>query len=93
MKKLVAVVCGAALMGASGLAAAQTTPYSNKPATSTAGKSMDFKRMDANSDGRVSREENLAFLGSRFDTSNPVTPLPGTKGGVGNPPATGGGSK
>ena len=124
MKKLVAVVCGAALMGASGLAAAQTTPYSNKPATSTAGKSMDFKRMDANSDGWVSREEYLAFHGSRFDTmkrndkgwvswsdmersdarffdpgttsnvtSNPVTPLPGTKGGVGNPPATGGGSK
>jgi len=26
-------------------------------------------------------------------TNNPVTDRPGTKGGVGNPPATGGGSK
>lgn len=122
MRKLVAVVCGAALMSASGIALAQT---SGQPMTgSTAGRSTDFKKMDANNDGWVSREEYLGFYGTRYDsmkrndkgwvswsdmqqsdgrffepgtssntTGNPVTDRPGTKGGVGNPPATGGGSK
>lgn len=123
MKKLVAVVCSAALIGASGVALAQT---SSKDAMtgSTAGKSMEFKRMDVNNDGWVSREEYLGFYGTRYDTmkrnekgwvswsdmersdggffkagstsnttDNPVTDRAGTKGGVGNPPATGGGSK
>ena len=122
MKKLVAVVCGTALMGVSGIAFAQTS----SPATtgSTAGKSMEFKSMDVNKDGWVTREEYLGFYGSRYETmkrndkgyvawsdmersdggffkpgttsnttGNPVTDRAGTKGGVGNPPATGGGSK
>jgi hypothetical protein len=127
MRKLVAVVCGAALMGASGLASAQASsgPYANNPTTgSTAGKSVDFKKMDANSDGWVSREEYLGFYGARYDTmkrndkgmvswsdmqasdgrffqpgttsnttGNPTTNQAGTKGGSGNPPASGGGSK
>ena len=117
MKKLVAVMCGAALMAAGGLASAQTTG-------STAGKSMEFKSMDANNDGWVTRAEYLDWYGARYDTmkrndkgmvswsdmessdgrffkpgtssnttGNPTTDSAGTKGGVGNPPATGGGSK
>jgi len=74
MKKLVAAVCGAALMSVSGLALAQgttgsTSSSANKPMTgSTAGKSMEFKAMDANNDGWVTRDEYLAFYGSRYDT-------------------------
>ena len=123
MKKLLAVVCSAALMGASGAALAQTATK-DAMTGSTAGKSMDFKRMDANNDGWVSRDEYLGFYGTRYDsmkrnekgwvswsdmersdggffkpgttsntTNNPVTDRVGTKGGIGNPPATGGGSK
>ena len=119
MKKLVAIVCGTALMGASGIAFAQTGMTG-----STAGKSMEFKSMDVNKDGWVTRDEYLGFYGSRYDTmkrndkgyvawqdmersdggffkpgttsnttGNPTTDRAGTKGGVGNPPATGGGSK
>ena len=71
MKKLVAAVCGAALMSASGFALAQGTTSSSagKPMTgSTAGKSMEFKAMDANGDGWVTRDEYLAFYGSRYDS-------------------------
>ena len=50
MKKLVAVVCSAALMGASGVALAQTASK-DAMTGSTAGKSMDFKKMDVNNDG------------------------------------------
>ncbi len=119
MKKLVAVVFGTALMGASSIAMAQSSMTG-----STAGRSPEFKSMDTNKDGWVSREEYLGFYGSRYDsmkrndkgmvswsemeqadgrffqpgttsntTSNPVTNRPGTMGGSGNPPATGGGSK
>ncbi|MGH6610504.1 MAG: EF-hand domain-containing protein [Burkholderiaceae bacterium] len=119
MKKLIAVMCGTALMSVSAIGFAQTGMTG-----STAGKPMEFKKMDTNNDGWVSREEYLGFYGTRYDsmkrnekgwvswsdmqrsdgrffdagttsntTGNPVTPLPGTKGGVGNPPATGGGSK
>jgi hypothetical protein len=122
MKKLVAIVCGTALLSASGIAFAQTS--SQGMTGSTAGKSMEFKAMDANKDGWVTREEYLGFYGSRYDTmkrndkgyvawsemersdgrffqpgttsnttGNPVSDRAGTKGGVGNPPATGGGSK
>ena len=68
MKKLLAVfVCSAALMGASGVALAQTA--SKEAMTgSTAGKSMDFKKMDANNDGWVSRDEYLGFYGTRYDS-------------------------
>ncbi len=85
---------------------------------------MEFKMMDANGDGWVSRDEYVRFYGMRHDrmkrndkgmvswqdmqamdgkffqpgttsntTGNPVTNRVGTSGGVGNPPATGGGSK
>ena len=122
MKKLVAIVCGTALLSASGIAFAQTS--SQGMTGSTAGKSMEFKAMDVNKDGWVTREEYLSFYGSRYDTmkrndkgyvawsdmetsdgrffqpgttsnttGNPVSDRAGTKGGVGNPPATGGGSK
>src|SRR5688572_775195 len=123
MKKLMAALCSTALMSAGGVALAQTTSK-DAMTGSTAGKSMDFKKMDANNDGWVSREEYLGFYGTRYDsmkrnekgwvswsdmersdggffkpgttsntTNNPVTSNPGTKGGSGNPPATGGGSK
>ncbi len=118
MRKLVAVVFGTALMGASSMALAQSSMTG-----STAGRSPEFKSMDANKDGWVSRSEYTGFYGSRYDgmkrgdkgvawsdmersdgrffepgttsntTSNPVTNRPGTQGGIGNPPATGGGSK
>lgn len=70
MRKLIAAVCGTALIGVSGMALGQTTPSTmdSKPMTgSTAGKSMEFKMMDANSDGWVTREEYLVFYGSRYD--------------------------
>lgn len=67
MKKLLAVVCSSALMSASGVALAQTA--SKEAMTgSTAGKSMDFKKMDANNDGWVSRDEYLGFYGTRYDS-------------------------
>lgn len=136
MKKFASIVMSAAVMGASTIAMAQTTAPTTPPSGtmkpgdsmsttgSTAGKSMDFKRMDANGDGWVSREEYLGFYGTRYDsmkhndkgyvswadmqasegrffqpgttsntTGNPTTDRAGTKGGIGNPPATGGGSK
>ena len=67
MKKLVAVMCSAALMGASGIALGQTASK-DAMTGSTAGKSMEFKKMDANADGWVSREEYLSFYGSRYDS-------------------------
>lgn len=70
MRKLIAAVCGTALIGVSGMALGQTpsTSTATKPMTgSTAGKSMEFKMMDANTDGWVTREEYLAFYGSRYD--------------------------
>lgn len=127
MKKFAAALCGTALMTAVGIASAQPASASSTSGQgmtgSTAGRSMDFKKMDANNDGWVSREEYLGFYGSRYDTmkrgdrgvawsdmqtaegrffepgttsnttGNPVTNRAGTQGGVGNPPATGGGSK
>src|SRR5918993_5922571 len=67
MKRLMAALCSTALMKAGAVALAQTA---SKDATtgSTAGKSMDFKKMDANNDGWVSREEYLGFYGSRYDS-------------------------
>lgn len=133
MNKLVSIAVSAAFLGASAVAGAQTggtmkpgessmTPSATTG--STAGRSVDFKKMDTNGDGWVSREEYLGFYGTRYDgmkrndkgwvswsdmqqsdgrffqpgttsntTGNPTTDRAGTKGGVGNPPATGGGSK
>ena len=71
MKKLMTVACGALLMGATSMALAQTgTAPANKDAMtgSTAGKSMEFKKMDTNNDGWVSRDEYLGFYGSRYDS-------------------------
>jgi hypothetical protein len=108
----------------SGGAAGRTASAPGSTMSTSASGDTDFKRMDANSDGWVSREEYLGFYGTRYDkmkrnergyvswqdmetsdgrffqagttsntTGNPVTSQPGTAGGVGNPPATGGGSK
>ena len=146
MKKLLAVACGAALIGAcgsmertsqsnttggtavgstySGGAAARSGSAPGSTMSTSAAGDADFKRMDADNDGWVSREEYLGFYGTRYDrmkrndrgwvswqdmetsdgrffqagtssntTGNPVTSQPGTAGGVGNPPATGGGSR
>jgi len=128
MNKLVSIAVGATIFGASAVAGAQTSgtmkPGESMTTGSTAGRSMDFKKMDTNNDGWVSREEYLGFYGTRYDgmkrndkgwvswsdmqqsdgrffqpgtssntTGNPTTDRAGTKGGIGNPPATGGGSK
>ncbi|MEP6609401.1 MAG: EF-hand domain-containing protein [Burkholderiaceae bacterium] len=132
MSKLISIVVGSAFIGASAFAVAQTstTPSGmTKPAAdmtpSATQYSIDYKAMDANGDGMISRDEYMRYYGTRYDrmkrndkgmvmmndmmmsdgahastaggtsniTNNPTTNRPGTKGGVGNPPATGGGSK
>lgn len=133
MSKLVSAVISAAILGASSVAIAQTTgttggtmkPSDTMSSSPSMQNSIDFKMMDKNSDGMITRDEYVGYYGGRFDrmkrndkgmvmmndmqtwdgarastaggtsniTNNPVTDRPGTKGGVGNPPATGGGSK
>ena len=72
--KLVSIVMGAAILGASAAAGAQTssqTAPSQKQGetvsqTSTQNQ-IDFKVMDANSDGMISRDEYVKYYGGRFD--------------------------
>lgn len=130
MNKAISIVIGAAILSASATIGAQTSTMSKESGTMSKQKDtmqnqIDFKAMDVNSDGMISREEYVGYYGTRFDgmkrtdkgmvmmqdmhtwdgaraptaggtsniTNNPVTNLPGTKAGSGNPPATGGGSK
>lgn len=125
-KKLISIVMGAAFLGASAAAVAQTTgpkPGDTMSNQTTMQNQIDFKAMDSNADGMISRDEYVGYYGGRFDrmkrndkgmvmmkdmmmmdgarastaggssniTNKPTTNLPGTKGGSGNPPATGGG--
>ena len=67
-KQLISILMGAAILGASAAAGA-TGP---KPGdTMSSQKSMqnqiDFKAMDANADGMISREEYVSYYGGRFD--------------------------
>ena len=54
-------------MTAGGAALAQTTSK-DAMTGSTSGKIMDFIKMDANSDGWVTREDYLGFYGTRYDS-------------------------
>ncbi len=76
--RLISIAIGAAILGASAAAGAQTT--SSKPGESTSSKpgesmssqtkmqnQIDFKAMDTNSDGMISREEYVGYYGGRFD--------------------------
>lgn len=69
-KRLISIAIGAAILGASAGAGAQAT--SSKPGESGTSPTLmqnqiDFKAMDTNSDGMISREEYVAYYGSRFD--------------------------
>ena len=69
-KKLVSITIGAAFLGASAVAgAADTGPKPGDTASSHASTQyqIDFKAMDANSDGMISREEYVNYYGGRFD--------------------------
>jgi hypothetical protein len=68
MNKLVSIVIGAAFLGASAAAGAQTSGAKVKPGdTMTIQNQVDFKAMDTNSDGMISRDEYVAYYGSRWD--------------------------
>ena len=69
-KKLVSIVIGAAFMGASAVAGAQTTapkPGDTMSDQKTMQNQIDFKAMDKNSDGMISRDEYVGYYGGRFD--------------------------
>ncbi len=70
MRKLVAVLCGTALIGLTGQAVAQGTPKDDKMMEKEkmmekdkmmGTKMMDMKMMDTNHDGMVSKEEFMAY--------------------------------
>jgi hypothetical protein len=71
-KKLISIVMGAAILGASAAAVAQTTtaPKSGDTMPSqsaTTQYQVDFKVMDTNADGMITREEYVAYYGGRFE--------------------------
>jgi hypothetical protein len=65
MRKSLAILFGAAVVGMSGSAIAQTTAPSTmkevKEEKSTAKKEVRFKAMDVNSDGMVSKDEFMKY--------------------------------
>ncbi len=58
MRKLVAILCGTAVLALSGQAVAQTTMKEEKK---MAAKEMRMKAMDTNNDGMISREEFMKY--------------------------------
>lgn len=69
-KKLMSIVVGAAILGASAAAGAQTTgpkPGDTMSSHKTMQNQVDFKVMDANADGMISREEYVNYYGGRFE--------------------------
>lgn len=70
MRKLVSIAIGAAILAASA-ASAQTGTTPNQSGMMSKGDNKtfhhDFKSMDANGDGMISRDEYLRYYGSRFD--------------------------
>ena len=68
--RFVSLVIGAAFLGASAAAGAQTSgpkPGDTASAQASTQYQIDFKAMDANSDGMISREEYVNYYGGRFD--------------------------
>ena len=75
-KTLVSTVMCAAILGASAVAGAQTAPSSQTAPSQKQGETVsqtttqnqiDFKVMDINSDGMISRDEYVKYYGGRFD--------------------------
>ncbi len=69
-KKLLSILFGAAILGASATAGAQTTapkPGDTMSDQKTIQNQIDFKVMDKNADGMISREEYVGYYGGRFD--------------------------
>jgi hypothetical protein len=70
-KRLVSIVMGAAILGASAAAGAQTAtspkPGDTMSSQKTIQNQIDFKVMDSNADGMISREEYVNYYGGRFD--------------------------
>lgn len=67
-KKLLSVFFGAAILGASAAAGAQTSSKPGESGSSpTIQNQIDFKLMDKNADGMITRDEYMAYYGSRFD--------------------------
>ncbi len=69
-KKLLSIVFGAAILGASATAGAQTPapkPGDTMSDQKTTQSQIDFKAMDKNNDGWISREEYVGYYGGRFD--------------------------
>lgn len=60
MRKLIAILCGTALLGLSGAAFAQDKMKSDKPMADKA-MAKDSMKMDANSDGMVSQDEFMNY--------------------------------
>jgi gas vesicle protein len=62
MHKLIAMLFGAAVVGMTGSAVAQTTaPSTIKQERATAKKEMRMKAMDVNNDGMISQEEFMKY--------------------------------
>jgi gas vesicle protein len=62
MRKLIAILFGAAVVGITGSAIAQTTaPSTIKEERATAKKEMRMKAMDVNNDGMISQEEFMKY--------------------------------
>ncbi len=69
-KKVISIVIGAAFIGASAVAGAQTSgpkPGDTMANQKTMQNEIDFKVMDTNGDGMISREEYVNYYGGRFD--------------------------
>ena len=69
-KKFVSIVIGAAFLSASAAAGAQTTgpkPGDTMSNQATIQNQIDFKVMDKDADGWISREEYVGYYGGRFD--------------------------
>lgn len=58
MRKSIAILCGAALIGLTGQAVAQSAMKDDKMATK---KEMRMQAMDTNNDGMVSRDEFMKY--------------------------------
>ena len=63
MRKSIAILCGAALIGMTGQAVAQSTMKEDKPMAKPAAaqKPGRFATMDTNNDGMVSRDEFMKY--------------------------------
>ena len=67
-KQLISILMGAAILGASAAAGATgPKPGDTMSSQKSVQNQIDFKVMDANADGMISREEYVNYYGGRFD--------------------------